>query len=117
MSKLIGDLGELAAKEYLIGNDYEILETNFQLKMGEIDIIAKKEGCIVFVEVKTRKGNKFGNPSEYVDSSKQMKIKKTALCYIKSLETDMRFDIIEVYYKNVHGEFKVENINHIKNAF
>jgi putative endonuclease len=117
MSKQIGDLGETAAKNYLIKNDYEILETNFRLKMGEIDIIAEKDDCTVFVEVKTRKGTRFGNASEYVDSRKQEKIKKTALCYISKLETDMRFDVIEVYYSDAYGEFEVISINHIENAF
>lgn len=117
MSNLIGEWGEKIAGEYLLKNEYEILEKNFRMKSGEIDIIAKKDGCIIFTEVKTRKNNKFGNPSEYVDSRKQMKIKKTALCYINSLETDMRFDIIEVYYRNVRGEFELVNINHIENAF
>jgi putative endonuclease len=85
--------------------------------MGEIDIIAEKDDCTVFVEVKTRKGNRFGNASEYVDSRKQEKIKKTALCYISKLETDMRFDVIEVYYSDAYGEFEVTSINHIENAF
>ncbi|MCI5604939.1 MAG: YraN family protein [Clostridia bacterium] len=117
MSKLIGDFGEKAAREYLEDNEYEIIETNFRLKMGEIDIIAKKDSCLVFVEVKTRKNNNFGNPSEYVDRNKQEKIRKTALCYINSMETEMRFDIIEVYYKSLHNKLQMLNINHIENAF
>ncbi|MCC8169758.1 MAG: YraN family protein [Oscillospiraceae bacterium] len=117
MSKLIGDFGEDAAAEYLEENGYEILERNFRLKCGEIDIIAEKDGCTVFVEVKTRKGTCFGNPCEYVDKHKQERIRKTALCYVKSLETDMRFDVIEVIYKNAHDVLKVEKINHIENAF
>ena len=44
----------LKAQGYLINNGYEILETNFHTRRGEVDIIAKKDNCIVFVEVKTR---------------------------------------------------------------
>ncbi len=117
MSKEIGDFGEYAAKKFLVERGYEILETNFRLKMGEIDIIAQKDGCTVFVEVKTRKNSNFGSPSEYVDFRKQNKIRKTALCYINSIDTDMRFDVIEVFYDVIQGKNCVEKINHIENAF
>lgn len=117
MTKEIGDLGEMAACEYLAAHGYKIIKRNFRLKCGEIDIIAKKDGCTVFVEVKTRRSASFGQPSEYVDLRKQTKIRKTALCYIKSLDTDMRFDVIEVMYSNIRGEFVIRSINHIENAF
>ena len=117
MTKEIGDFGEKAAREYLEDHDYEIIETNFRLKMGEIDIIAKKDGCTVFVEVKTRRDSRFGNPSEYVDLKKQEKIKKTAMCFVNSLDTDMRFDIVEVYYKAAGDALEILKINHIENAF
>lgn len=117
MTKEIGDLGEMAACQYLMGYDYRIIERNFRLKCGEIDIIAEKDGTTVFVEVKTRRGTMYGQPSEYVDYRKQIKIKKTAMCYMKSLDTDMRFDVIEVIYNNIHGNFEVKSINHIENAF
>ncbi len=117
MTKEIGDLGEMAACEYLKGNDYKIVKRNFRLKCGEIDIIAKKDGTLVFVEVKTRATTAYGQPSEYVDARKQAKIRKTALCFVKSMDEDMRFDVIEVLYRNVHGNFEVKSINHIENAF
>ena len=52
-NKEIGAFGEAAAREYLENNDYDILEQNFSLKTGEIDIIAEKGGCTIFIEVKT----------------------------------------------------------------
>lgn len=117
MTNEIGTLGENAACNYLIKNGYTIQKRNFRLKCGEIDIIAKKDGCVVFVEVKTRRSAMYGQPSEYVDYRKQAKIRKTAMCYIKSLDTDMRFDVIEVLYDNTYGRFEVKSINHIENAF
>ena len=69
-TKEIGDFGEKAAEDYLVEMDYLILERNYRLKFGEIDIIAAKDGGLVFVEVKTRKSNLFGEPSEYVDRKK-----------------------------------------------
>ena len=58
-TKEIGDFGEKAAEDYLVEMDYLILERNYRLKFGEIDIIAARDGGLVFVEVKTRKSNYF----------------------------------------------------------
>ena len=73
-SKNIGDMGEKKAVKFLKKKGYRILETNFKTKFGEIDIIAKKEGCICFVEVKTRSSDNFGEPREAVNFYKQQKI-------------------------------------------
>lgn len=116
-TKTIGDFGENAAEEYLIEMDYDILERNFRLKFGEIDIIAQKDGCIVFVEVKTRKNNMFGEPSEYVDIRKQKRIKKTASVYADLQNDNVRFDVAEVFYEENNGEMFLEKINYIENAF
>ena len=98
-TKEIGDFGEKAAEDYLVEMDYLILERNYRLKFGEIDIIAAKDGGLVFVEVKTRKSNLFGEPSEYVDRKKQERVKKAAMVYADVENTDMRFDVIEVFYE------------------
>lgn len=114
-TKTIGDFGEQTAEEYLEKSGYEILERNFRLKCGEIDIIAEKDGCTVFVEVKTRRGNEFGEPSEYVDYRKQKRIKKTASVYTDVINSDVRFDVIEVLYDK--DKLSVTKLNHIENAF
>ncbi len=109
-----GKLGEEIAEKYLKSLAYTILEKNYRIKMGEIDIIAMKKDILVFVEVKTRSSINYGYPCEAVNRKKQIKIIKTALHYIKSNgmgDYQIRFDIIEVYFK---GKGK---INHIENAF
>lgn len=116
-TKNIGDFGENAAEEYLEDEDYEILERNFRLKFGEVDIIAEKDGCTVFVEVKTRKDNLHGNPSEFVDFRKQRRVRKAAACFTDIINNDVRFDVIEVLYEEKNGEMTVTKINHIENAF
>lgn len=116
-NKRIGDFGEAAAADYLMEMDYEILEKNFRLKFGEIDIIAEKNGCIVFAEVKTRKNNIFGEPSEYVDREKQKRIKKAAACYADLQNDEVRFDVIEVFYENKGDMLFLTKVNHIENAF
>lgn len=112
-----GAWGERIAAEFLKDKGYEILQTNFRIKAGEIDIIAYDNSCMVFVEVKTRKSSSFGYPSEYVNYAKQKKIKKAALCFVKSLDREMRFDVIEVFYHESAGGFQADEINHIENAF
>lgn len=62
----IGKIGEKLAAEYLEKHGYEIITTNFYTKRGEIDIIARKDNEIVFVEVKTRSSDSFGKPVEAV---------------------------------------------------
>lgn len=116
-TKDIGDFGEDAAEKYLKDKDYEILKRNFRLKFGEIDIIAKQNNCVVFVEVKTRKSSDFGQPSEYVNLRKQIRIKKAAAVYIDIENNDIRFDVIEVFYSESGGKPVLNSINHIENAF
>lgn len=113
----VGDLGEEAACRLLMKKRYIIRERNWRVKCGEIDIIAyAPDGCMVFVEVKTRKSTEYGYASEFVNYSKQQKIKKAALMYAGA-DTLMRFDIIEVYYKPQGNTMYVTKFNHIKDAF
>ena len=108
----IGKIGEKLAAEYLEKQGYEIITTNFYTKRGEIDIIARKDKEIVFVEVKTRSSDSFGKPVEAVSYFKQKHLYQTAKYYMYKTchELDyIRFDVIEVYIK--YGKVR---INHIK---
>ena len=116
-TKEIGDLGERAAANCLINNGYTILKRNFRLKFAEVDIIAEKDGCTVFAEVKTRATNRFGTPGEYVDYRKQRRIQRAASCCVDIENTEIRFDVIEVLYDEKNGDIEIVNINHIENAF
>lgn len=96
-NKEIGDRYEQKAVNLLKNNGYIILERNYRLKIGEIDIIAQKDGVIVFVEVKYRKNSKFGYGIEAVDLRKIRKIFKVAQIYIlreKKQDFKLRFDCI-----------------------
>ena len=114
LKKQIGDYGEDLACEYLLKNNYKIIERNFRCKQGEIHIIAKdiKKNELVFIEVKTRLNFHFGSPAQSVNSTKQMHIINASKYYIykNSLNSCfIRFDVIEVFVKNY--QFK---INHLK---
>ena len=69
-----GDLGEVIALKYLIKSGAEILERNYKIKTGEIDIIAKVDNELVFIEVKSRSNTRYGYPAEAVNYKKINKI-------------------------------------------
>ncbi len=117
-SNKIGALGEKRAQEYLKQNRYIIHTANYRCPYGEIDIIAEKDGCLAFVEVKSRSKTAFGNPAEYVDVKKQHRIFSAAQLYVYNNDIDMeiRFDVIEII-KGENDDLSDSNINHIKNAF
>lgn len=115
MSLYLGKKGEDFAANFLEKIGYEIIERNFHSRYGEIDIIAKKDEYIAFVEVKTRKADVKYAPSEAVTYTKQKKINLTALTYIVKNDVSLqpRFDIIEV----MSNEGRIYKVNHIENAF
>ena len=65
-----GIAGERRACDYLVTEGYTVLAQNFRAGRGEIDIIASKDNCICFIEVKYRKNNKFGYPEVFVTDKK-----------------------------------------------
>jgi putative endonuclease len=99
----IGFEKEKKVVAYLKELKYKILETNFTTHFGEIDIIAKQGGTIVFIEVKYRKSSFSGTPQEAVIYSKQKKIIKSAMIYIKlhNIKDNIRFDIAAVSINNI----------------
>lgn len=109
--KTFGNIGEELATQYLKKKGYQILDRNFSNKIGEIDIIAKQNNTIIFIEVKSRNSAKFGLPREAVTRYKQNKIRTIALSYLKQkklFNSSCRFDVIEDF----NGE-----IRHIENCF
>lgn len=108
--------GEVFAARFLRDNNYKILVANYRCRMGEIDIIAEKDGITAFVEVKTRGKNAIARPMEAVDYSKQNKLKAAAQYYINNLKEDLavRFDVVEII---LNEDFTLKQINHIENAF
>ncbi len=106
-----GQRGENLAIEYLINNGYEIIERNWRFKRSEIDIIAKVDKILIFVEVKSRNDNRYGFPEEFVTENKILKMQEAAEAYIEqhNWHGELRFDIIAVENKN--------EIKHFEDAF
>ena len=113
-----GDRGEAMAAEYLREHGYEILASQFRCRFGEIDLIAEKDGVLMFVEVKLRTNLQYGAPREYVTVKKQEKLRAAALLYLSERELDApaRFDVAEGYTDVRHSAGKTR-IRYIANAF
>jgi putative endonuclease len=110
-----GEQGESLAVWYLKKSGYKILEQNYRTKLGEIDIIAKEKKTLVFVEVKSRRSIRFGNPKWAITPKKQRTISMVALSYLKATKQShakARFDVIAI--TSNHDEPQIEII---KNAF
>lgn len=92
-----GRLGEERAALHLGSLGYEIVEKNYRIRRGEIDIIARHRGDIVFVEVKTRKSENFGTPAEAVNYRKQARLRILAASWLSSKglsNAHCRFDVV-----------------------
>jgi len=94
-----GAQSESLAARLLKQRGYTILETNYRTPLGEIDIIARDRGTIVFVEVKARRSLGFGGPKWAVTPKKQRKISMVALYYLKTTrqsQAKARFDVVAI---------------------
>ena len=97
--KALGEMGEGWARQHLEKNGYRIRETNFRCREGEIDIVAEHEGCLVFVEVRTKTGSSFGSPEESVTTAKQEKLASVAMSYVQThddLPSEWRIDVVAI---------------------
>jgi putative endonuclease len=110
-----GRQGEDAAVRYLIQNAYTIIERNYRVRYGEIDIIAQKDETLVFVEVKHLPHGDVDTLSVLLGKQKQQNIIKTAKCYLQNHRQYsngyIRFDVLAL---DVPG---LEPVHHIVNAF
>jgi len=99
----LGDRGEELAAAFLKKQGYKILERNYRTPLGEIDLIARHLGALVFIEVKTRSGGRFGAGQEAVHSGKQARLRKLADYYLKKKrlgEVTVRFDVVGILWRD-----------------
>ena len=109
----MGREGETLAANYLKDKGYDILERNWFDNHRELDMVARKDNNIVFVEVKTRMADSPELPFETIDRKKRRLLTEAANAYIekKKIELEARFDVIFVVFHSKHTE-----INHIEEA-
>lgn len=112
-----GRRAEEAAARYLASQGYTILERNFRSKIGEIDIIAEDKDYLVFIEVRSRQGIRFGMPQETVNWAKQQRVRRMASLYLQThrkWKKYCRFDFLGVLFDE-NNEIKA--IELIRDAF
>ncbi|MFH1008073.1 MAG: ribonuclease HII [Candidatus Latescibacterota bacterium] len=113
--KRTGGQGEAEAARFLEEKGYRILERNWRDASGELDLVARFEEILVFVEVKTGKAAAFGPPESWVTGAKQRQIVRVAQAYLLAQEigeADIRFDVVGI---EIAG--KARRIVHIEDAF
>jgi putative endonuclease len=111
----LGRKGESIAKTFLENTGYEILDENWTHGKAEIDLIAYKDKVILFIEVKTRTGNWFGEPEDFVDARKQKLLVEAAdeYIYLMNHQGEVRFDIVSVLF----DQNEKYTLKHIEDAF
>lgn len=111
-----GRLGENIACDFLSKNGYRIIERNYRCPGGEIDIIARQEDTLVFVEVRTKKSRRFGTPEESITPTKMERLRTVAAHYgqnRRNLPTSWRIDVVAI---QMDSRGKVSRIEIIENA-
>ncbi|MCZ6538652.1 MAG: YraN family protein [Chloroflexi bacterium] len=113
----IGRAGESAARAHVSRElGYEIVATNYQTRAGEIDIVARDDDWIVFVEVKTRTNRAFGTGNEQVSAKKSLRLQAAAQSYLAEHDlenSDWRIDLISV---KMDRSGLVSHIEHVESA-
>ncbi len=116
-NKKLGDLGEDLAAKFLVRKGYEILAKKYRSKFGELDIVARDRGTLVFVEVRSRSRSEYGLPQETINNAKKERLRKAAIAFQSRyglLDYNSRFDCVAIVFGD-NG--RVENIELIKDAF
>ena len=111
-----GILGEKLAKDFLERRGYHIWETNYRCPEGEIDIVAKHQDYLVFIEVRTKKSLEFGSPEESITQSKMERLRAIAANYQQShnnLPPLWRIDVVAI---ELNQKGKPSRIELIENA-
>lgn len=113
-NKVIGRFGEELARDFLLRAGYSIKKMNLRAGYGEIDIVAEQGETLVFVEVKTRTSDKYGEADEAVDGRKLTNLKKAVerILEEKGLsEREVRLDLVAV---DIDRKRKAARIKHYK---
>ena len=111
-----GILGEKLACDFLGKNGYRIIERNFRCPGGEVDIVARQQDTLVFVEVRTKRSRRFGSPEESITPIKMERLRNVAAYYWQShsnLPESWRIDVVAIQMDS-HGH--VSRIELIENA-
>jgi putative endonuclease len=112
----LGQRGEDIAAAYLGEQGYEVLARNWRCPAGELDIVAREGETLTFVEVRTRRGDRYGTPEESITPAKQAKLVELAQTYLQEnglADENWRIDVVAV---EMDRRNRVKRLNLIRNA-
>jgi putative endonuclease len=111
----LGRRGEELAAECLTGKGYEVLVRNWRCEAGELDLVARDDDCLAFVEVRTRRGRAMGLPEESITPAKQARLITLAEAYIQAEDWrgDWRLDVVAI---EMDERGRLLRIDHYENA-
>jgi putative endonuclease len=113
----LGDFGEQAAAAHLIKHGYQVLARKWRCAAGEIDLLMRDGPTLVFVEVRTRRGDRLGSAEESVGRAKQVKLIALAYAYLESIgapdDLPWRIDVVAL---NLDRSGRVARLRHIRDA-
>jgi putative endonuclease len=117
-----GEIGERVAERWLRLHGWRIVQRRFRNGHRDIDLVAERDGLVVFVEVKARHGDAFGDPVEAVHWRKQRELSRSALVWIDRhgrADESYRFDVIGVLVQRAGGPSRDARVlvRHVENAF
>ncbi len=111
-----GILGEKLAGDFIRKRGYRIIETNYRCPEGEIDIVARHEDHLAFIEVRTKRSLDFGSPEESITLAKQKKVRAVAAHYLQTHENLPSLWRIDVVAVELNPKGKPSRIEIIENA-
>ena len=109
-------MGEKLARDFLENRGYRIKETNYRCPEGEIDIIARHEDTLVFIEVRTKRSHQFGSPEESITPAKMNRLRAVAARYGQTHDNLPPSQRIDVVFVEMDKRGKVSRIELIENA-
>ena len=115
-ARRLGQSGERVAVHLLESKGYRVRDRNVRTRAGEIDIVAEREGVLVFVEVRARRGAAMGSAAESLTPRKQRRLVALAQAYVQDradLPAQQRIDVITL---NLAGDGRVLSLDHLENA-
>jgi putative endonuclease len=111
----LGRYGEELAARHLLARGYEIVDRNWRCQAGELDLVARDGECLVFVEVRARRGQALGTPEESVTAAKQARLAALADAYVQDQNWagDYRIDMVAIAFDE---RGRLLRLDHYENA-
>jgi putative endonuclease len=113
--RALGARGEQLAEHFLTGRGYQIVRRNWRCAAGELDLVALHGECLVFVEVRSRRGHDLGPPEESIMPAKQARLIRLAEAYVQAVDWqgDWRIDVVAI---ELDRQRRLLRLDHYENA-